>query len=242
MTSASIVGPDVETASLAYARRFSGRAGQFFLDAQRDAVLELLTLDGPIAGTAALDHGGGHGQLEAALTGAGCDLTITGTDAGCGERLAPSTRFVTTRLEATRFAPRAFDFVVSVRLLAHVDTLEEVVGEMCRIADRAVVVDYPTLRSVNLVSELAFPFKRGVEKDTRRYRVYRDRSIDRCFAAFGFRRRRDIRQFVVPMALHRALGDNGALRTLERALDRIGASRLVGSPVMARFDRVSRDG
>ena len=50
--------PDVETASDDYARRFSGPVGEWFLDVQERACLDLLR---PWRGGTVLDVGGGHG-------------------------------------------------------------------------------------------------------------------------------------------------------------------------------------
>ena len=55
---------DVETSSDAYARRFAGGVGRFFLGRQRDAVLALLA---PFPRARVLDVGGGHGQLTGPL-------------------------------------------------------------------------------------------------------------------------------------------------------------------------------
>ena len=50
----------------------------------------------------------------------------------------------------------------------------ELVAALCRLARRAVVVDYPTRRSVNAVADLFFGLKKGVEGDTRPFTVFRD--------------------------------------------------------------------
>ena len=51
---------DVETSSEDYARRFSGRVGEYFLEVQARAALDLLV---PWPGARVLDVGGGHGTL-----------------------------------------------------------------------------------------------------------------------------------------------------------------------------------
>ena len=53
--------PDVETASDAYARRFGGPVGTYFLEQQTTAVARLLSKPSA-AGRRALDVGGGHGH------------------------------------------------------------------------------------------------------------------------------------------------------------------------------------
>ena len=75
---------DVETSSAAYARRFEGPVGRWFLDVQARTTLELLR---PRPGLAVLDVGGGHGQLTGALVEAGCDVTVYASADSCVERV-----------------------------------------------------------------------------------------------------------------------------------------------------------
>src|SRR3972149_2530813 len=63
---------DVETSSEAYARRFAGPVGEFFLEVQAAATLDLLR---PWPGSSLLEVGGGHGQLTGPPVEAGGDGT-----------------------------------------------------------------------------------------------------------------------------------------------------------------------
>ena len=69
---------DVETSSAAYARRFEGSVGRWFLDVQARTTLELLR---PRPRTSVLEVGGGHAQLTGPLVEAGCDVTVYGSNA-----------------------------------------------------------------------------------------------------------------------------------------------------------------
>src|SRR5262249_18315559 len=75
---------DVETSSDAYARRFAGSVGRFFLDVQARTTLELLR---PFPGASVLDVGGGHGQLALPLADAGYAVTVYGSREVCGDRV-----------------------------------------------------------------------------------------------------------------------------------------------------------
>ena len=112
--------------------------------------------------------------------------------------------------------------MLSFRLLPHVAAWPALVGELCRLAARAVVVDYPTRRSVNAFAGAFFAAKKGVERDTRPFAVFSDREIADAFAAHGFRVTARRPQFLLPMALHRAHGCGGlgarARRRVPRAL------------------------
>jgi 2-polyprenyl-3-methyl-5-hydroxy-6-metoxy-1,4-benzoquinol methylase len=230
---------DVETSSDAYARRFDGPVGRFFLERQRDAVLGLAAA---FPRASVLDVGGGHGQLTGPLVEAGHEVTVLASDPACEARVREWTRsgrarFLAADLVAPGLPERAFDVVLSLRLLPHVRRVDAVVATLARLARRAVIVDYPTRRSVNAVSGLLFGWKRGVEGDTRPFRVFRDREIEEAFAAHGFEPTGRRPQFLAPMALYRALGSAGLARGLEGAAGALGLTALLGSPVVSRLER-----
>lgn len=235
--------PDVETASDDYASRFSGSVGQFMLSVQERLVVDLLQ-DFPDrnAGTL-LDVGGGHAQLAAPLVTRGFEVTVVGSDSACGHRLAAQSqpaRFVVGDLLALPFADRAFDAVVSVRLLSHMDDWAAQLRELCRVARRCVIVDYPTHLSANIVSRATFGMKRAVERNTRTFRTFWPSELESVAAGAGFASAGIRKQFAIPMAAHRAVGSAGLSRGCERLLDAIGATTLLGSPVLQRFDRIAR--
>lgn len=230
---------DVETSSDAYARRFAGPVGAFFLERQARAVLELLR---PWPRASVLDVGGGHGQLTGALVAAGYAVTVLGSDPACEARVrewtgAGRARFVAADLVEPDLAERSFDLVLSLRLLPHARSFERLVGALARLSRVALVVDYPTRRSVNAASELLFGLKRGVEGDTRPFRVFADAEVEAAFAAHGFRPTGRRPQFLAPMALYRAAGSAALARAAEGAASALGLTRLLGSPVVLRLER-----
>ncbi len=79
------------------------------------------------------------------------------------DRLLPpdSYFFQSCNLLALPFADRSFDLVVSFRLLPHVDEWSDLIAELCRVADKAVIVDYPDIRSFNFLSKFFFQRKKG---------------------------------------------------------------------------------
>ncbi|MCL4819009.1 MAG: methyltransferase domain-containing protein [Vicinamibacteria bacterium] len=233
---------DVETASADYARRFAGPVGTWFLDVQARATLELLA---PFPRASVLDVGGGHGQVAEALLAAGHPLTVLGSRAdACSATLRPRVdegrvRFVTADLLACGQPDGAFDVVLSYRLLPHVERWPALIAELCRLARRAVIVDYPTRRSVNAVAEGFFAVKKGVEGNTRPFLVFHEREIADAFAASRFRETARRPQFFFPMALHRGLGHAGVSRALEGAAGALGLRRALGSPVILRCERAA---
>jgi 2-polyprenyl-3-methyl-5-hydroxy-6-metoxy-1,4-benzoquinol methylase len=230
---------DVETSSDAYARRFAGPVGRFFLDVQARATLELLR---PFAGASVLDVGGGHAQLALPLAEAGYRVTVYGSRDSCGDRVrelvgAGRADFRAGDLLHAPWPDQAFDVVLAFRLLPHVARWRELVAELARLARRAVVVDYPTARSVNAVSEAFFGMKKGVEGDTRPFTVFRDAEIEEAFRAAGFEVTGRRPQFVLPMALHRAARASPLSRAIEGGLRAVGLASAIGSPVILRLER-----
>lgn len=230
---------DVETSSDTYARRFAGPVGAFFLERQARAVLELLR---PWPHASVLDVGGGHGQVTGALIGAGHAVTVLGSDSACEARVrewtgAGRARFVAADLLEPGLAERGFDVVLSLRLLPHARSFERLVAALARLARVAVVVDYPARRSVNALSGLLFGLKRGVEGDTRPFRVFADTEVEAAFAAHGFAPTGRLPQFLAPMAFYRAARSAALARAAEGAASVLGLTRAFGSPVVLRLER-----
>ncbi len=227
--------PDVETSSDDYARRFAGPVGKYFLDVQARAVTRLL---GQVADAPAriLEVGGGHGQLTGVLTDAGHSVVVQGSRPVCANRLrratGPVTPFAVSSLWSLPFADRSFDAVIAVRVLAHVEMWEELIGEMTRVARQAIIVDYPSLLSANLLTPVLFRIKRRIEGNTRPYFCYTTRSIAGCIRRCGFEPATVYKQFALPMGLHRVLSRPRFADAVESACRSVGLTACLGSPAL----------
>jgi SAM-dependent methyltransferase len=234
---------DVETSSDDYARRFAGPVGRYFLKTQEEAVLRLLA---PWPRARVLDVGGGHAQLAPALVARGDHVTVVGSRAACRERLdreipAGTFEFRIGDLLDLPFSDRSFDVVLAFRLLAHVPRWRELAAELARVADRAVIVDSSDTRSWNALYGPLFSWKKRVEGNTRTFITFRPGEVAAELARHGFRRPVEIRQFFIPMVVHRALGKTlgtaAPSRFLEAASSGLGLTRALGSPVILRTER-----
>jgi ubiquinone/menaquinone biosynthesis C-methylase UbiE len=232
---------DVESSSDAYARRFDGPVGRWFLEVQARITLECLA--GLPDGAAVLDVGGGHAQVAPHLAEAGYRVTVVGSDASCGKRLADLVaagrcRFEAGDLLALPYQDQAFEAVVCYRMLAHSVDWRRLVGELCRVARHRVIVDYPARRSVNVASEALFRIKNSIERGTTRpFALYGRAEVARGFEAAGFAVTATRPQFFLPMALYRLAGSAGLARGAEGGAQALGLTGLLGSPVIARADR-----
>ncbi|HET7875070.1 MAG TPA: class I SAM-dependent methyltransferase [Methylomirabilota bacterium] len=231
---------DLETSSEAYTRRFAGDVGRWFLELQTRSMRELL---GELPrGSSILDVGGGHGQIAPALVGAGHTVTILGSSQACAAHLesrmgGAAFRFEVGDLRALPFPDRAFTVVTCFRLLPHSVDWRHLMGELCRVAELAVVADYPSRRSVNQFANRFFSFKRRAERNTRPFELFDPGEIEQELGHHGFEVRAERPQFLLPMVLYRMAGSDRLGRLAEQPGRWLGLTRYFGSPVITRADR-----
>jgi SAM-dependent methyltransferase len=230
---------DIETATAEYAARFSGAAGEYFLAEQAEITLRLL---GDLPGARVLDVGGGHAQLAEPLVKNGYKVTVTGSADSCrtrlDQRLAPGAfTYQTCDSLALPYADRSFDVVMAFRLLPHVSRWREIIAELSRVADKCVIFDYPDRRSTNILYELLFNMKKKLEGNTRPFTLFSRAEIAAAVVENGFGPPLFRPEFLLPMVLHRKLGNKNLSMALERCFQLAGMTRLFGSPIIFRSNR-----
>ncbi len=231
---------DIGTSSEDYARRFTGGVGRWFVATQSRLTLGLLRA--LPAGASVLDVGGGHAQIAPPLIEAGYEVTVVGSDPICAARLEPwitqgRCRFDAANLRSLPYPDRSFDAVVCLRLLPHSVEWTGLIRELCRVARRSVVLDYPSSRSVNALSSRLFRLKRAIELNTRRFLLFTPEEIGDAFRESGFTVREEHPQFLFPMVLHRLTGRANLSRIAETPGRVLGLTRWFGSPILIRADR-----
>lgn len=239
----SLETPDVETSSDDYARRFQGAAGNYLLRMQSECLARALA--GTTPGSV-LDVGGGHGQLLEPLRALGWQVTVHGTTSQCESNLRSrhplGCPFLQGPLYPLPAGDCSFDLVIAVRLLSHADNWERLLAEMCRVSNRSVVVDYPSTSGLNGLTPLLFGLKKSLEGNTRPYRSFSRAQLRRELLSQGFRIEREVKQFFLPMVIHRVGRAALPLRAAEQLCRVAGLTALAGSPVVLHAERIASRG
>ena len=231
--------PDIETSSEDYAGRFSGKVGEWFLRVQEKATLNMIS-EWPNA--TVLDVGGGHGQLTGPLLSHGYHVTVVGSDETCQNRINEylkehSCGFEVGNLLGLPFENESFDVVVSFRLLPHIEQWPKLIAELTRVARKAIIVDYPTLKSINYLAPMLFKLKKRIERNTRHYRSFRENELLQAFKQNGFVQTSRYAEFFLPMVLHRILKMPFLSSFIEGVFRGVGFTSLLGSPVILKMVR-----
>jgi ubiquinone/menaquinone biosynthesis C-methylase UbiE len=232
---------DPATATSFDDRRFGGPIGDLVAGSQARVLANFI---GRIQDRHILDVGTGTGRAALLLARGGA--RVTGVDASeamlaiARQRAAQEgvpVDFVRGDAHALDFPDRGFDVVVCLRVLMHTPEWRRCIGELCRVAGRLVIVDYPSARSFARLESWSRRAIHAAGAKTEPYRVFSDAEISGAFDAGGFRIRSIHRQFVLPIALHKKIGSRRFTIGVERGLDRAGLLRLLGSPVSVVAER-----
>lgn len=231
--------PDIHSSTDDYATRFSGAVGQWFLKVQETGTRSLLSDKSRMK---ILDVGGGHGQNIDGLLHAGHKITVQGSDSSCKKRIQSyldksRIQFAEGPLLHLPFPDKSFDTVISYRMITHIPDYPGFIAELCRVAKDSILIDFSSLQSINYFSELFFNLKKGFEKNTRTFSMFRQKDLEKEFNKHGFFLHSRYGQFVFPMALHRMLRIKALSSLMESVIRFSGLSDLFGSPMILRLDR-----
>ncbi|MFO7695274.1 MAG: methyltransferase domain-containing protein [Vicinamibacterales bacterium] len=226
------------------AMRFSGPIGTLLAEAQEQVLASFL---GPVEGCAVLDVGTGTGRAALGLARRGA--RVTGLDASAEMLRVGRARAAAAGLEATfevgdahqlAYPDRAFCCAVSLRVLMHTPDWRRCLSELCRVSADRVVFDYPSACSAAAVQASVRRVAAALGRPVEAYRVLRPAEVRRVVEASGFRIEQVHRQFVLPIALHKAIGSRAFTAAVEKALASVGLLRLLGSPVTVVAVRCAR--
>lgn len=232
---------DPSTAESFDDRRFSGPIGELVASEQARVLTEFI---GEIKDQSVLDVGTGTGR--AAMLMARRGARVTAVDASHQMLSIAQRRAIAENVPVT-FAPgdahqlvfddRAFDVAISLRVLMHAVDWPRAVAELCRVADRLVILDYPSATSFAAIQAGTRRLTHALGARTEPYRVLSDGAVSRELKKSGFRIRAVHRQFFLPIALHKAIGSRRFSTRLEAVFHRLGLVHLFGTPVTVVAER-----
>lgn len=232
---------DPATARTFDARRFGGPIGELIAETQADILRGFVA---PIREREILDVGTGTGRAAMLLAREGG--RVTAVDAS-DEMLAVARRraadehvdvsFRRGDIHALEFDDQRFSAVISLRVLMHTPDWRRSLAELCRVARELVVFDYPAAVSAAAVQSMARRLARSVGLKSEAYRVFTDREIARQLSRHRFRVRATHRQFVLPIAFHKAIGSRRFTERAEHLLGQAGLLERFGSPVTVVAER-----
>jgi ubiquinone/menaquinone biosynthesis C-methylase UbiE len=222
-------------------RRFGGPIGSLVASTQARVLTNMV---GRVHERPILDVGTGTGRAALLLARGGA--RVTGVDASEQMLAVARQRAADEGVKAAfqlgdahdlAFPDRAFDVAVSLRLLMHTPKWQRCISELCRVADRLVIVDYPSATSAALIESTMRRILHRAGMATEPYQVFRQRTIDEAFESCGFQIRSVHRLFVLPIALHKAIGSRRLTVATEHLLDRAHLLNTFGSPVTLVAER-----
>jgi ubiquinone/menaquinone biosynthesis C-methylase UbiE len=232
---------DPATARTFDRRRFGGPIGRLIAEEQGRVLANLV---GRIKDRRILDVGTGTGRAALLLARGGA--RVTAVDASeqmlaVAERRATDEhlpiRFLIGDVHRLEFRDRAFDVVVSLRVLMHAADWRQSIAELCRVADRLVIIDYPSAWSFASLQALARRVTHALGARTEPYRVLSAAAIARELSKSQFRVRSVHRQFVLPIAAHKAIGSPRFTILSRKLSDRLGLLGRFGTPVTLAAER-----
>ncbi|MCB9207160.1 MAG: class I SAM-dependent methyltransferase [Ignavibacteriales bacterium] len=228
---------DIETSSENYTTRFSGKVGEYFLNVQTEITLDLLKDENV---KSILDVGGGHAQLAVPLVNKGYNVTVTGSDIVCRKRLDKFLKPNQFKFEECNFLnlpfpDNSFDAVICFRLLTHEKNWLILIKEMCRVSKNLIIIDYPDIRSFNVMYKIMFNFKKQFEKNTRAFRSFSRSELKKEFTKHDFIKFDFRPQYFLPMVVHRALKHEKISRISENIFKFIRLQYLFGTPVILKI-------
>jgi ubiquinone/menaquinone biosynthesis C-methylase UbiE len=222
-------------------RRFGGPIGELIAGTQARVVANMV---GSVHGRSILDVGTGTGRAALMLAREGG--RVTAVDASeemlrvarqrAADELVPVT-FLRADAHDLQFDNRSFDVVVCLRVLMHAPDWAGCLNELCRVADRSVIFDYPSAASLAALESTWRRVQQAAGRSLEAYRVLRTTRIEQELRRAGFRIQALHRQFVLPIQLHRLIGSRRFTEWSENWLDRAGLLRLAGSPVTICAER-----
>lgn len=221
-------------------QHFSGVFGSYLKTSDEETLTELLTdQSGSV-----LDVGAGSGRLSIYLANdrsghvvasdASIEMLRTAMSR-CSDPECPN--FVLADAQSLPFDDRSFDYVISFRTVMHLPDWKKAIGEMCRVAKQAVVLDAPARFAAPGVEALYHRILQKLGGSKSPYRTFLRIDIACTFEENGYTVDRTNRKYVLPVKVSRLLGNGRVAVTIESFFRMTGISRMLGGQYIFRAVR-----
>jgi len=241
------VPTDVASSSHSYAQRFAGLTGEYFLQVQRDAVLEHLKTIQFDKNKSILEIGGGHCQLTQTYLDLGFEVTIHGSDErsftrayDLGFKNHPKVTFVSCPIDQLNFREKEFDIVSGIRLIAHLDDWQSFLSSIYLFSKKGIIFDYANLKTLNFLNPSFYGIKEKIEKNSRPFNCHSPNEIKSELEKLGCEEILSTPQFILPMGIHRKLNNKTLSQKFEFKLNSLGL-KFLGNPVIVFARKKSQD-
>jgi SAM-dependent methyltransferase len=228
---------DPRTAAAFHDDRYGGPMGSFFLAEEATRFRTMIHRFGHCSSI--LDLGAGTGKLAATVSAPYMAMDRSVAMLHMLRTRTPTVPLVVGDAQALPFRSQSVDILCASRLLMHLPDWPLMAAESCRVARRAVILDFPVSPSLAALEPRLWPLCRRDAHPP--HRVFTVREVRRVFAQHGFREVTVHRGFVLPYRLHRLLKTAWVSHLFERVVRGVGLAYLLGSPAFAAFSPTGTD-
>lgn len=230
-----------ETAESFEETRFGGPIGAILRRTQEEQLARWIAAP---AGRKVLDIGAGTGRTAIPLAQAGAEVVAADASVAMLEVADRNARNAGVTISMMQcdvmnlpFAERQFDTVLCFRVLMHVTDWRAGLKEIARVSGDEIIYDFPPRWSLAALQVPVRWLAQLFNPKVQRFRLFSVRQMRRELQRNGYECAAIERLWVLPIALHKALGRPGFTRGLERVLAAVGLRRLFGAPVTVRARR-----
>lgn len=213
--------------------RYGGAVGQWFLRFEQSAFKAMVVDLGEVH--TVLDIGTGTGKLRSSMS-TNCFIGLDSSlrMLGISQKMWGEVPHVLADSVQLPFLGDSIDLVIASRVLLHVEKWSQMITEACRVARRAVLLDYPTRPSVAALEPAVWRWTRGRNAPPV-HRIFTQSEIDDVFRSVGFECTNTRKGYLLPYRFHRILRAPVLSTRIEAAFRAIGLTERLGSPVFALY-------
>jgi ubiquinone/menaquinone biosynthesis C-methylase UbiE len=217
--------------------RYGRRFGRYLEDLEASVFLSLIDP----ACSIILDLGAGTGKLAIPLLLASKEVTAADNSPEMlrvaevkANKLGLEIKPVACDAHRLSFKDGTFDCVVSSRTLMHLGDWKMGVKEICRVSNRELVIDFPSIFSFASADILLKKLKRLFRTETRTYNNFSAKDVSEEIMKNGFQVIITEKQFFMPLAFHRLLNHPAISIKIEKIFRIVHITKLFGNPIVMK--------